>query len=122
MGRKNKNVRRSNDKGRLARRERGQRPAKGSPGAPRVSVEELVIPDGRCFFQSRKGKAIFATRDKAQIALDQARVNRARQGTMHIEKRFYQCPDGGCGGYHLTSRDEYEPVKRTHPARTESIG
>jgi hypothetical protein len=108
MGRRNKNVRRSNDKGRLARRERGQRPAKGDHSAGRVSLENLVIPDGRCYFQSRKGKSIFRTKEKAQTALDQAQLNRARQGTMHVEKRFYACPEGGCGGFHLTSRDEYD--------------
>jgi len=122
MARKNSKVRRSNDKGRMARRERGQRPAKGAPAMARVPLEDLVIPDGRCYFQSRKGKAKFATKAKAQTALDQAQRNRARQGTMHVEKRFYECPPGGCGGFHLTSRDEYDEEHAARRARERDHG
>jgi hypothetical protein len=120
MGRRNRNVRRSNDKGRLARRERGQRPTRADLNIPRVSIEEMVIPTGKCFFRNRKGKAIFKSKQDAETALEQAQRNRARQGTGHVEKRYYSCPEGGCGGYHLSSREEYDPIKRTRPQREAS--
>jgi hypothetical protein len=115
MGRKNKNVRRKNIKGRLDRRERGDftNPPRVKQ-QPRVQIEDLVLPDGLCRFQTkRKPKARFATEQKAQKALEQAQRQRARVGSAHVEKRFYPCPEGGCGGYHLTSREEYDEGQRT---------
>lgn len=112
MGRKNTNVRRKNIKGRMDRRERGQtiRPVKQQP---RVQLEDLVLPDGMCSFQTkRRPKARFATPEKAQKALIQAQQQRARVGSAHVEKRYYPCPPGGCGGFHLTSRDEYDEGQR----------
>lgn len=108
MGRKNSKVRRANDRGRLARQ---AAEAVGGRGAllPRTKVEDLVLPDGQCSFQSpRFPKARFATEAKAAKALAQAQATRARRGSTHVEKRYYACPEGGCGGYHLTSRDEFD--------------
>lgn len=112
MGRKNSRVRQQNAKGRLPRRERGQ---SGLPkqvtdiAVPRVKVEDLIMPDGQCTFQSpRKPKARFDTEDKARRALKQAQQQRRRTGSTRVEKRYYPCPEGGCGGYHLTSREEFD--------------
>lgn len=108
MSRKNGNVRRSNARGRLPRRVKGEgRPPK-SLVQPRIELETMVIPDGKCFFRSKYGKAIFFGEEKAQAALKQAQAMRRRSGSGHMEKRFYSCPEGGCGGFHLTSRDEYD--------------
>lgn len=109
MARKNNNVRRSNTKGRLPRRQRGERPAKISVPTPRNPVEDMIIPDGQCTFMNpRKPKARFATPEKAAKALRQAQRLRARTGSKHVEKRYYRCPEGGCGGYHLTSREQFD--------------
>lgn len=109
MGRKNSSVRRSNSAGRR-RREKGEPKIPPQRQIARVDVTELVLPDGQCRFQSpRKPKARFATPEKAAAALKQAREQRFRMGnTGHIEKRYYACPEGGCGGYHLTSRSEFD--------------
>lgn len=79
----------------------------GMPAA--VPLEALVIPRGRCFRNSRKGKLRFSQSD-APKALEQARIKRTRSGSAYMEERFYECKiaDGGCGDYHLTSRAEYE--------------
>lgn len=108
MARKNKNVRQ-----RRSRRQYADTilPARTKHNEiPRVSVEDLIMPDGHCTsFQhpSRKPKASFATEEKAKKALRQAQLQRQRQGSTYMEKRYYACPAGGCGGYHLTSREEY---------------
>lgn len=113
MGRKNSNVRRKNIKGRMDRRDFGQAPARPAKQQPRVQIEDLVLPDGQCWFQTkRRPKARFATPEKAQKALAQAQQQRARVGSTHVEKRYYPCPEGGCGGYHLTSREEYDEGQR----------
>lgn len=49
---------------------------------------------------------IFTEAD-ANKALAQAQADRARRGSQHVEKRAYACPPGGCGGYHLTSRETF---------------
>lgn len=108
MGRKNRNVQRS--KGRFDRRQKGEpkMPQKHLE-IPRLRVEDLILPDGQCTFQSpRRPKARFATEEKAEKALRQAQYQRARTGSSRVEKRYYACPEGGCGGYHLTSRDEFD--------------
>lgn len=108
MSRKNSNVGRKNV--RKDRRQRGEgRPPK-APQRPRTVVETMVVPDGRCFFRNRHGKARFATEEKARAGLRQAQNERARIGSGHVEKRFYACPEGGCGGFHLTSRESYDPT------------
>jgi hypothetical protein len=68
-----------------------------------------VIPRGRCFNKSRKGKLRFAEAD-APRALEQARVKRIRSGSAYMEERYYECKveEGGCGDYHLTSQTNYE--------------
>lgn len=105
MGRKNGNV---GKKTRLNRREKGEaRPFERS-NIPRLRLDELVIPDGKCFFRSRKGKDIFLGEEKAATALRHAQQQHIRKGSGHVEKRYYPCPEGGCGGYHLTSRDEFD--------------
>jgi len=109
VARKNNNVRRSNDKGRNSRRERGESPMPKVKVQPRIQIEDLVLPDGQCRFQTpRRPKARFATREKADIALKQAQQQRARIGSGHVEKRVYECPEGGCGGFHLTSRETFD--------------
>lgn len=121
MGRKNSNVRRKNIKGRLDRRDQGKA-IRAVKQQPRVQLEDLVLPDGLCSFQTkRKPKARFATEEKAQKALIQAQQQRARVGSTHVEKRYYPCPEGGCGGYHLSSREEYDEDlrKRLYKMRQE---
>jgi hypothetical protein len=110
MGRKNGNVRRSNDKGRLARRQRGERPGpKGIGAIPHgVELDKMVLPDGQCMFRTTRPKARFATEEKAAEALRQAQKLRAQRGSTHVEKRYYACPQGGCGGFHLTSREQFD--------------
>lgn len=67
------------------------------------------MPDGRCdFMNPRKPKARFSSEDKAKKALEQARKRRAQMGSGHIEKRYYKCPEGGCGGWHLSSREAFD--------------
>lgn len=129
MARKNSKVRRANDKGRLARRQRGETNRPTVP-APRVPIEDMVLPDGQCSFQGRP-KARFATKEKAAAALKQAQRMRARTGSGHVEKRYYACPEGGCGGFHLTSREAFDDnirqfrhqqyVDQTKNARREEI-
>lgn len=109
MGRKNSSARRRNIKGRMDRRQKGVPRLAKATDIPRISLDELVLPDGQCRFQSpRKPKARFATKEKAAKALEQARKTRARTGSGRVEKRYYPCPEGGCGGYHLTSREEFD--------------
>jgi len=107
MGRKNVAARRRNN--RMNRRQKGDpRPVK-KVEQPRIPLEDIVLPDGQCFFpKRRKPKARFATRAKADKALAQAQHQRARTGSAHVEKRVYTCPEGGCGGFHLTSREEFD--------------
>lgn len=108
MARKNGKVRRANDRGRLARRTRGETRAPKNSQQPRIQIETMVIPDGKCFFRNRKGKVKFNTEAKAKAALRQAQLERSRIGSRHVENRYYECPQGGCGGYHLTSREAYD--------------
>jgi len=117
MGRKNSKVRQANNRGRLARK--GQREefrGIAIPQQPRVRVENLVMPDGHCSKPPRPGrkpKARFATPEKAARALKQAQQQRARVGSGHVEKRYYECPETACGGYHLTSREEYQDRRQS---------
>lgn len=77
-------------------------------------ISKMVLPTGRCFFRSRRGKLIFRTEADAQSALRQAKDKRVHQpANGHVECRYYACPDGGCGGFHLTSREEYEERGKT---------
>lgn len=80
---------------------------KGQPRPPAPPIEKLVVPKGRCYFRSRHGKLVF-NREEAETALRQAQASRARRGTGHKESRIYECPEGGCGGWHLTSRTQYQ--------------
>lgn len=120
MGRKNSRVRRANDRGRLARKQREElgRP-KGYQPRPDNILDAIIIPDGRCNFGNvRKPKARFATEEKAAKALDAAQKKRKRMGHTHVETRYYACPEGGCGGFHLSSSEEYDPEMRRTRAET----
>lgn len=107
MPRKNSKVRSRNVK--RDRRQKGEARPQKVVQQPRIPVEDMVVPHGKCYLQSRRhGKAIFLTEAEATKALNQAQAMRRRTGSGHAEKRFYQCPEGGCGGYHLTSREAYD--------------
>lgn len=108
MSRKNNNVRSKNAKGRLNRRDHGSNRAPIRQ-QPRVRSEDMILPDGQCTFQSNnRPKARFADKMKAEAALRQAQRQRARTGSGHVEKRTYKCPEGGCEGWHLTSREAFD--------------
>lgn len=81
--------------------------------SPRVStpVERLVIPQGRCYRNSRKGKLKFAVQD-APAALRQAKARRKKSGSRYVETRWYECEV--CGFAHLTSAEEYEERGGNH--------
>lgn len=104
MGRKNNRSGRTPQARRRADGTRGGRIAGWNPPPP---VEHLVVPKGRCYFRSRKGKLIF-TEAETVTALKQLRAQRLSKGSGYVESRSYPCPDGGCGGWHLTSREEYQ--------------
>lgn len=107
MSRKNSSARRKNT--RLDRRQKGEIRQPKALEIPRVKAEDIILPDGQCFFQSPgKGKARFSTEARAAKALRQAQVQRRRTGATRVEKRYYACPDGGCGGFHLTSREAFD--------------
>lgn len=111
MGRSNRAARQRNAKGRLNRRVKGE--ARGDRQVrtiPRVAADELIIPDGHCTRNPMRTKARFDTEDKAAAALRQAQQMRKRSGSGHMERRYYLCEEseGGCGGYHLTSRETYD--------------
>lgn len=92
-------------------RPQARRKADGTVGrrvAPPPPIEQMVVPQGRCFFRSRHGKLRF-TAEEVEKALRQAQVNRDRRGSAHREERYYPCDQpGGCGDFHLTSRTHYE--------------
>lgn len=118
MGRSNQAARARNR--RLNRREKGasRHEIPKERTIKRVDASDLIVPDGRCLRNSRKPKARFDTEEKAKAALEQAQLMRRRMGAGHAEKRYYACPadEGGCGGYHLTSRESYDPLwKRSTP-------
>jgi len=89
------------------RQQGGLPPLKRNPKL-RVPIEEIVVPKGRCYFRSRYGKLRF-TEAEIEKALRQAQQSRAAKGEVGGEERYYPCPDGGCGDYHLTSRKTYTP-------------
>lgn len=74
-----------------------------------VPLEDMVMPDGICsFVAKRKPKVRFSTEEKALQALSQAQRKRAATGSTHVEKSIFPCPEGGCGGWHLSSREEFD--------------
>jgi hypothetical protein len=75
---------------------------------PPPPVNQLIVPTGKCYFRSRRGKLIFANEQIARKALQQAKAARQRAGSPYVERRAYACPQGGCGGWHLTSREAYQ--------------
>lgn len=105
MGRKNNRVGTRNTS-RAAKKELADIP-KMTRSMYKMPTANLVVPDGQCNFKSKRPKARFATETKAKKALEQAQRKREAIGSGNIEKRYYACPKGGCGGYHLTSREEY---------------
>ena len=99
MGRKNHRTRPTQTRW----REVGKTPKRTLP-----PIEEMVIPKGRCHFPHRKLKF---TQTEAAEALAQAKQTREARGQQgHAEKRAYECEksDGGCGMWHLTSREKWE--------------
>lgn len=86
----------------------GLPPTKRNRKLLRTPIEEMVVPVGKCYFRSRHGKLRF-TEAEVDKALKQAQRNRAASGSTHAEERYYPCPEGGCGDYHLTSRTTYTP-------------
>lgn len=114
MGRSNQAARQRNSRGRLNRREKGasRLPSTRDTHIPRVDLSQLVMPDGRCMRNPRRPKDIFMSEENAERALRQAQQTRLRMGATHMEKRYYLCKtsEGGCGGHHLTSREEYDPA------------
>jgi hypothetical protein len=110
VGRSNQAARQRNR--RLDRRVKGESRRSLNPAIPRVDAAALIIPDGSCTRNPRRMKAKFNTEEKAAAALRQAQQQRIRRGSGHMERRYYLCheSEGGCGGYHLTSREEYDPA------------
>lgn len=109
MPRRNDRVRSKNIKGRNPRRQRGEAPLpKPKTPTTRIALEDIVMPDGQCHLNKRKPKAMFATKEKAERALRQAQAKRAYTGSGHVEKRVYRCPPEGCGGWHLSSREQFD--------------
>lgn len=71
-------------------------------------VEQMIMPHGRCHL--RHGKLRFHQHE-VSAALRQAQaLRRSRGQEAHMEKRFYECEKdkGGCGSWHLTSRESWE--------------
>lgn len=105
MARKNSKVGRSNDRGRIARNKNEQVGSVRRLEYQSVPVEKMVTVDGQCFFNGpRRPKARFGTKEKAELALSQAKHHRARMLMANSEERVYECPRGGCGGWHLARR------------------
>lgn len=95
MGRKNSAVRKKNN---------STRRLKARDAPPPRPIEVVVLPQGRC---PGTGKPRFASKSDAAKALRFAQQDRARAGSGHVEKRWYECDINGCDGFHLTSREEW---------------
>jgi len=87
VGRKNHRPNRPQNQ-RSTRIELGLPPRATIPPTP---VDQVVIPDGRCFLNPAKPKAFYNTESKAAKALKQAQRKRLKTGSAHVEKRFYRC-------------------------------
>jgi hypothetical protein len=100
-------VKRSKDRGRLNRKKLEELGVSKQRAV--IPIDEMILPDGQCRLISRRHpKARFATEEKATLALAQARRKRAATGSTRVEKRVYPCPEGGCGGWHLSARAEFD--------------
>ena len=99
MGRKNRNVRRANGRREFTRLPKGLKPR---TGAPRINIDRMITPDGKC-----GRKSIYRTEERAEAALTQVQQQRTWMGSGHVEQRVYHC--ARCNGWHLTSRKEYRP-------------
>lgn len=68
------------------------------------SIENLVVPSGRCNLSHRKLK--YLSKEKASRALES--TQKAANKDRRQEARIYHCgtSKGGCGGWHLTSMKE----------------
>jgi hypothetical protein len=76
-----------------------------------IPVEKVIIPHGRC--HCRHHKLMFHEHEVA-TALSQAQaLRRSRGQEAHMEKRYYHCntEKGGCGAWHLTSRDTWTETR-----------
>lgn len=105
MGRKNH---------RRGRAQQQRNPWAGLPAPLHRSVERMpVLPiSGRCPGPRRRLR--YETQEVALKALEQVRRDRRLKGhpESSIEKRAYECEITGCGGWHLTSRERFEPRPR----------
>ena len=115
MGRSNKAARRRNAPHALRRGQKGEPriAPRTNHSIARVPAEDLIIPDGHCHKNPKRPLVKFNTEEKARAALEQAQIMRARMRSGRVEKRFFKCEVayGGCGGYHLTSRDEFNETR-----------
>lgn len=84
---------------------------KGQTTPPPPPIEEMIVPRGRCFLQSRKGLLRFSEAEAAR-ALLQAQQSRARRHSGYVEDHAFPCPAGGCGDWHLSARTQY--IERTY--------
>lgn len=71
-----------------------------------MSLDYMVVPDGKCVL--RRSKDRYDTEAKALKALKQVRAKRRFQPESRVEKRVYECPSKECGGWHLSSRSEFD--------------
>lgn len=70
-------------------------------------IEEIVIPDGKCTLHRRQ-KDRYATEEKAITAARAINKQRRNHPESHKIQRVYPCPEETCGGWHLTSRTEFD--------------
>ena len=85
------------------------------PRVAPIPVEDTVVPKGRCYIRSRQGKLKF-TKEEVNTALRHAKHTRQLRGgkSTKTEARYYSCEDGrpeGCGYWHLTSLEKWEPKR-----------
>lgn len=76
-----------------------------------VILDHIVVPDGKCTL--RRSKDRYETETKALRALKQVRAKRRFQPESRTEKRVYECPAEECGGWHLSSRSEFDERQAT---------
>lgn len=71
------------------------------------NVEKVIIPDGKCTLHRRQ-KDRYDTEEKALAAMRSINRQRANHPESRKIKRVYLCPEETCGGWHLTSRTEFD--------------
>lgn len=70
-------------------------------------VEKTIVPHGRCHLNH--GKLKFHEVEVQQALREAQALRRARGQLEHMERRAYECvkSKGGCGSWHLTSREQW---------------